>query len=202
MKVVIRKLTSTVAKRLSIAFMVFISFPGLAFNQQPPSPSAVPSTKLVPPAHGKIPVAFIIGRGAETIDFVGPWEAFQFAFRPSPGAMSMKDMELFQLYTVSDSTKPVRVTGGMQIIPDYTYADAPEPKVVVVPATRTSPEMLDWIRKMTKRSDVVMSVCIGAYQLAAAGVLSGKTATTMNGAYADIQRKYPDVHFIRDRRWV
>ena len=44
MKVVIRKLTSTVAKRLSIAFMVFISFPGLAFNQQPPSPSAVAAT--------------------------------------------------------------------------------------------------------------------------------------------------------------
>src|SRR5438270_11438672 len=99
-------------KRVSVVFIVLTSFPGLAFNQQPPSPSAVPFTKLVPPAHGKIPVAFIIGRGAETIDFVGPWEVFQFAYRPSPGAMSMKDMELFQLYTVSDSTKPVRVTGG------------------------------------------------------------------------------------------
>src|SRR5437773_5047441 len=186
-------------KRLSIIFAVFISFAGLAFGQQQPSPSA---TRLVPPAHGKIPVAFIIGRGAETIDFVGPWEAFQFAFRPSPGAMSMEDMELFQLYTVSDSTKPVRVTGGMQIIPDYTYEDAPEPKIVVVPATTKSPEMLDWIRKMTKRSDVVMSVCIGAYHLAEAGVLSGKVATTNNGAYVNIQRKYPDVHFLLNRRWV
>ena len=185
-------------KRLSIVFIAFISFPGLAYNQQPPIP---PSTKLVPPAHGKIPVAFIIGRGAETIDVVGPWTVFQAVLDQSRGA-SMDDMQVFQLYTVSDSTKPVRLTGGMQVIPDYTYADAPEPKVVVVPATTTSPEMLDWIRKMTKRSDVVMSVCIGAYQLAAAGVLSGKTATTMNGAYADIQRKYPDVHFLLNRRWV
>ena len=38
-------------KRLSIVFIAFISFPGLAYNQQPPIP---PSTKLVPPAHGKI----------------------------------------------------------------------------------------------------------------------------------------------------
>lgn len=189
-------------KRLSIVFIVFISFPGLAFAQQPPSPSTAPATKLVPPAHGKIPVAFIIGRGAETIDVVGPWEVFQFAFRPSPGTMSMEDMELFQLYTVSDSKEPVRLTGGMQIIPDYTFANAPEPKVVVVPATTTSPELLDWIRKMTKRSDVVMSVCLGAYQLAAAGVLSGKQATTNAGAYADIQKKYPDVHFLLNRRWV
>src|SRR5436305_245264 len=59
-------------------------------------PSVVPATKLVPPAHGKIPVPFIIGRGAETIDFVGPWEVFQFALRPSQaGGMgaSMDDMQ-------------------------------------------------------------------------------------------------------------
>ncbi len=189
-------------KKLSIVFIILISFPGLAFAQQSPSASAAPAAKLVPPAHGKIPVAIIIGRGAETIDFVGPWEVFQFAFRPSAGAMSMEDMELFQLYIVSDSKEPVRVTGGMRIIPDYTYADAPEPKVIVVPATTSSPEMLDWIRKMTKRSDVVMSVCLGAYHLAEAGVLSGKQATTNDGAYVNIQRKYPDVHFLRNRRWV
>src|SRR5262245_40190600 len=127
-------------KRLSIFLIAFISVPGLAFGQKP-SPSAVPATKLVQTAHVKLPVAFIIGRGAETIDVAGPWEAFQFAYRPSPVAMSMEDLELFQLYTVSDSTKPVRLTGGMRIVPDYTYADAPEPKVVVIPGTTTSPEM-------------------------------------------------------------
>jgi len=189
-------------RRSVIFFLAFIFLPGLAFGQVPPPRSGVPTTKLVPPAHGKIPVAFIIGRGAETIDFVGPWEAFQFAYRLSPGAMSMEDMELFQLYTVSDSNEPVRVTGGMRIIPDYTYADAPEPKVVVIPGTTTSPEMLDWIRKVAKHSDVVMSVCVGVYRLAETGLLSGKTATINNGAYPNIQRKYPDVHFLRNRRWV
>lgn len=186
-------------KRLAIVFIIFISFPVPAYNQRLPSS---PVTRLVPPAHGKIPVAFIIGRSAETIDFVGPWEAFYFAFRPSSSAMSMEDMELFQLYTVSESKEPVRVSGGMRIIPDYTYADAPEPKVVVIPATNESPEMLHWIRKVAKHSDVVMSVCIGAYRLAETGLLSGKTATTNDGPYVDIQRKYPDVHFVRNMRWV
>src|ERR1041385_404295 len=91
---------------VSIAFIVLLSFAGVAYSQQPLSPSATPSIKLVPPAHGKIPVAFILGRSAETIDFAGPWEAFYFAYRPSPGSMSMEDMELFQLYTVSDSKEP------------------------------------------------------------------------------------------------
>lgn len=170
--------------------------------QQPTSQSLSPSTKLVPPATGKIPVAFIVGQGgAETIDFVGPMEVFTFAFMPSRGG-SMENMQPFKLYSVSDSTKPIRVTGGLKIVPDYTFADAPQPKVVVVPATRTSPEMLDWIRKMAKSCDVVMSVCVGAYHLAEAGVLAGKKATTMNGVYPDIQRKYPDVHFVRNMRWV
>ena len=186
-------------QKLILLAIVCISCPVPAYNQRLP---IAPVTKLVPPAQGKIPVAFIIGRSAETIDFVGPWEAFYFAFRPSPGAMSMEDMELFQLYTVSDSKEPVRVSGGMRIIPDYTYADAPEPKVVVIPATTESPEMLEWIRKVAKHSDVIMSVCIGAYRLAATGLLSRKTATTNDGSYVDIQRKYPDVHFVRDMRWV
>src|SRR5262245_26385207 len=119
-------------KRWSIFFIAFIAFPVMAFGQQPPSPSAVPATKLVPPAHGKIRVAFIIGRGAETIDVVGPWTAFQAALNPSPGA-SMEDMQAFQLYTVADNNKPVHLSGGMRVIPDYTYADAPEPNVLVVP---------------------------------------------------------------------
>src|SRR6516225_4776295 len=83
--------------------IVFLSFQGLTFAQQPPSQSAVPPTKLVPPAHGKIPVAFVIGRAAETIDVVGPWEVFQSTFFPRPGA-SMEDMQAFQLYIVSGST--------------------------------------------------------------------------------------------------
>jgi transcriptional regulator GlxA family with amidase domain len=170
--------------------------------QESTSPSKAPSTKLVPPEHGKISVALVIGQGgAETIDFVGPMEVFTFAFFPGRGK-SMEDMQPFQTYTVSESTKAVRCTGGMRIVPDYTFAEAPEPKVVVVPATRSSPEMLEWIRKMTKRADVVMSVCVGVNHLAEAGVLSGKEATTMNGAIPEFQKKYPDVRFVRSRRWV
>jgi putative intracellular protease/amidase len=189
-------------RKLSMVFIVSIFLHGSVFTQQPPTQPVTLSTKLTPPANGKIPVAFIIGRGAETIDFVGPWEAFQFAFNPSAGAKNMDDMSLFQLYTVADSKDAVRITGGMRVIPDYTYADAPEPKVLVIPATSTSPEMLDWIRKVAKHSDVVMSVCVGVYHLAETGLLSGKTATINTGAYPIIQRKYPDVHFLLNKRWV
>jgi len=63
-------------RRLSILFIVFVFSQTLAFGQQAAGSSAMPAKKLVPPGHGKIPVAFVIGRGAETIDVVGPWEVF------------------------------------------------------------------------------------------------------------------------------
>lgn len=189
-------------QRLALAVIALVVVPRLALTQPAEQTAVAPSTKLVAPAHGKIPVAFVVGRkGAETIDFVGPMEVFTFAANASRGT-SMDDMQLFQMYTVSDTIMPIRCTGGLQIVPDYTFANAPEPKVVVVPATSTSPQMLAWIRKMREHDDVVMSVCLGAYCLAEAGVLSGKQATTMNGAQADFQQKYPDVHFLPNRRWV
>jgi hypothetical protein len=78
-----------------------------------PRPSAV-TNPLKPPAEGAIPVAFLVSDGAVVIDFAGPWEVFQDVM--IPGRMDMP----FQLYTVSESTKPIQASGGMKIVPDYT----------------------------------------------------------------------------------
>ncbi len=151
--------------------------------------------KITPPAAGPIPVAFVITEGATMIDFAGPWEVFQ-------DVMVGEGMP-FRLYTVSDSKAPLRISGGMQVIPDYTFEDAPRPRIVVVGAqSGKSPKMLGWIRKMTAQADVVMSVCTGAYRLAQAGVLKGKKATTHHDFYDDFQKKFPDVALQRGARFV
>src|SRR5215467_4362811 len=84
--------------------------------------------RLKPPDKGQIPVAFLISDGAVVIDFCGPWEVFQDAMIPSSAEMP------FRLYTVGETKKPIRTSGGMQIVPDYTVQDAPPPKVIVIPA--------------------------------------------------------------------
>jgi hypothetical protein len=43
---------------------------------------------------------------------------------PSRGA-SMEDQMPFRLYTVAADTRPIRASGGLQIVPDYAFADAP-----------------------------------------------------------------------------
>jgi putative intracellular protease/amidase/YHS domain-containing protein len=152
---------------------------------------------LQPPARGKIPVAFLISDGAVIIDFCGPWEVFENVANPatSEGA--------FSLYTVAETTKPVRASGGMKIVPGYTLKTAPAPKVIVIPAQNDPSEAaLEWIRKSTRSTDVTMSVCTGAFVLAQTGLLSGKAATTHHSSYWDFAAAFPDIRVKRGARFV
>ena len=156
-----------------------------------------PGKPLTPPA-GAIPVAFVLSEGAQVIDFCGPWEVFQDVRIPARG-----DVPVFTLYTVAEALAPIRASGGMTIVPSYTFATAPPPKVIVVAAqsSRTEP-LLSWLRDQSKTTDVTMSVCTGAFVLAAAGLLSGRAATTYHGALGELAAANPDVKIERGMRFV
>jgi putative intracellular protease/amidase/YHS domain-containing protein len=155
------------------------------------------TASLKPPDKGQIPVAFLISDGAVVIDFCGPWEVFQDVMIPG------RDEMPFRLYTVAETKKPIRTSGGMQIIPDYTIQNAPPPKVIVIPAqSPPSPAVLEWIRKSSKTTDITMSVCTGAFVLAKTGLLNGKSATTYHGAFGRFAMQFPEVQLKRGARFV
>jgi transcriptional regulator GlxA family with amidase domain len=160
--------------------------------------SAAVKNPLKPPAQDKIPVAFLVSEGAVMIDFSGPWEVFQDVMIPSRA-----DRRPFRLFTVSETSNPIRASGGMKIVPDYTLETAPTPKVIVIPAQSGGSEaMLEWIRKSTKSTDVTMSVCMGATLLASTGLLSGKAATTHHAGYREFARQFPNIQVKRGLRFV
>jgi len=151
---------------------------------------------LTPPATGTIPVAFLISDGAVVIDFAGPWEVFQ--------DVMLDDQRMpFHPYTVAASSNLVHASGGMQIVPDFTFANAPRPKVIVIPAqSDDSPAVLHWIRKSSQTVDVTMSVCTGAFVLAKTGLLDGKSATTHHNSYKLFERQFPKIALKRGARFV
>ena len=154
------------------------------------------SLKLKPPASGQIPVAFLISNGATIIDFCGPWEVFQDVSVRGQGAA-------FRLYTIAETLEPITASAGMRIAPNFTYENAPAPKVVVIPAQSTRSEAtLSWLKKVSETSDVVMSVCTGAFLLAATGLLNGKKATTHHDFFDRFAQKYPQVELKRGLRFV
>ena len=135
------------------------------------------------------------------IDFAGPWEVFQDVNIPSRSA-DMDDQMPFRLYTVAETTKPIRTSGGLQVVPDYTFENVPPPKVIVIPAQNGSPGAQDWLRKSAKSADVTMSVCTGALLLAGTGLLSGKAATTHHSSYTTFAMQFPDIQLQRGVRFV
>ena len=154
--------------------------------------------KIPFPPEGKLPVAFVIGKDAEVLDFCGPLEVFA-------GAWTKDGHPLFAPYMVSGSMEPVKVGGGMRVLPDYNYKDAPAPKIIVIPAMDMEgikSDMFDWIREASTKTDVTMSVCNGAFVLAKTGLLAGKRCTSHHGGYFRFAGMFPDAKLVRGARFV
>jgi putative intracellular protease/amidase/YHS domain-containing protein len=199
-----RRLLNPTAELGLLAAITLLVLGELSGSNLAKAPSASESNQAVakanalkPPAQGSIPVAFLISEDAQVIDFAGPWEVFQDVVVPG------RTDHPFRLYTVSESTAPIHTSGGMKIVPDYNFENAPAPKVIVIPAqSKPSEATLEWIRKATKSTDVTMSVCTGAFVLARTGLLSGKSATTYHGAFVRFADQFPDIHLKRGARFV
>ena len=108
----------------------------------------------------------------------------------------------FQLFTVSEKIETLTGSGGLKLVPDYTFETAPQPKVIVVPAQRGGKALHAWLRKMTASTDVIMSVCTGAFQLGYGWSLAGKAATTHHDFFDQFAQAFPDVTLKRGLRFV
>ena len=144
---------------------------------------------------GKRKVAVLIFEGVELLDFAGPAEVFIVA----------NYGKSFEVFTVAASTKPIKTMGGIRVMPDYDYKNCPAADVLVIPGGGTSnvgEDGLAWIVAASKKSEIVMSVCYGAFLMARAKLLDGKQATTHHWAIKDLARAAPKCKVIEDKRFV
>jgi putative intracellular protease/amidase len=144
-------------------------------------------------AHPQRRAAILLFDGIEIIDYTGPYEVF--------GASD------FDVYTVAERKQPVTTAMGMTVVPKYSFADAPQANVVVVPGgavqgARSSKPTLEWIRAQAARADHTMSVCNGAFILGSAGLLDGLSATTTAHLIGRLRAEFPKTKVVDDQRFV
>lgn len=172
-------------KAWCIALLIASFFPAHALAA---ADAVAPATS--PPARK---VAILIFNKVENIDFTGPMQVF--------------DVAGFDVFTVAADRAPVVVSGGMNVLPHYTFTDAPDADVVVLPGGDVDDVMMDdatlaWIRGEAVTAQHVMSVCNGAFILAHTGLLDGLTATTTSGNVNSLRHHSPRTRVVRDRRVV
>ncbi|HET9229568.1 MAG TPA: DJ-1/PfpI family protein, partial [Thermoanaerobaculia bacterium] len=111
---------------------------------------------------------------------------------------------------------PVKSINGPRVAPDYFRDEALEQGIdlLMIPGgygTRLlladdHPEeraaLLQWVRSMDERVEIMASVCTGAAVLAAAGLLDGKPAATNHAAFGWVTGFGPRVQWDNVSRWV
>ncbi|MFI5317286.1 MAG: DJ-1/PfpI family protein [Myxococcota bacterium] len=143
-------------------------------------------------------IGVLLFEDAEELDFVGPWEVFTMAQKLKP-----ED----RVVTIAATREPVRAAKGLRVLPDHSFADAPQLDVVLVPGgqgTRrevSNPVLIEWLRKAGAQCRWVTSVCTGALLLHEAGFAKGKRVTT-HWAFVDQLQARGDVEVLKGVRYV
>ena len=97
---------------------------------------------------------------------------------------------------------------GLRVTPYYTYANAPQADILIVPGglgarhEQHNPATVNFVRQQAREAEIVFSVCTGALLLGAAGLLDGLRATTHHRAMDELAETAPACSIVRGVRYV
>lgn len=155
-------------------------------------------------------IGIVLFEGVEVLDFCGPFEVFSVTRLNEE--RRREDPCPLEVLLVAERPEAVTTTGGMKVLPHYTFGDCPRLEILLCPGgwgTRRevkNPVMLDWLRARGAQAETVTSVCTGSMLLGFAGLLDGLHATTHWGALDWMRESFPSVtveydkHFVEDGR--
>jgi len=147
-------------------------------------------------------VDFIIFQDALGLDITGPLEVFNTAsliVQQKYGPDAGYDIRFF-----GPTKNRVRLTSGLEIHPHYTFKDVTACDTIMVPGgegtyqAMDDPSLVKHVRAKAAFARRIVSVCSGAFILAAAGLLDGREATTHWMVTDEFQARFPRVKVLPD----
>lgn len=146
-------------------------------------------------------VGILLFDDAEVLDFAGPFEVFS--------VTKEGGRQPFNVLTISEDGKKIRAVNGLNVLPDHSFEDVPHLDVLIIPGgvgARTvevyNARLVNWVKEQYPEVGTLMSVCTGAFILAEAQLLNGKSATTHWASVAKMQKCYPEVNVLSNVKYV
>ena len=160
-----------------------------------------------PAGEGALVVGFVVVDGVYNTELTAPYDMFHHTpFHTMPG---------MRVFTVGPSRAPVTTFEGLRLLPDHTFDDAPPVDVLVVPSAEHSMDsdledeaLMAYVRRAGAEADHLLSLCDGAFVLAAAGLLDGLECTTFPDDIEAFRERFPDltvhegVSFVHDGKAI
>lgn len=112
--------------------------------------------------------------------------------------------QLFQIQLVGISNEAKLSSGLFTIKPDKLVSEISKTDLIIIPAVHgdmktvveVNRDLVPWINSQYKKGAEVVSLCIGAFILAATGLLNGKSCTTHWLMADDFRKMFPDVKLL------
>ena len=145
-------------------------------------------------------VVVVLFDGVQALDATGPHDVFTSANRPelAPGAYTVR--------TASVGAQSVRAGGGLQLVADLDLATLGYVDTLIVPGgpglESPDPAVVECVRAAAHLAGRVVSVCTGAFILAAAGLLDDREATTHWASCDQLATKHPAVKVLPEPVFV
>ena len=123
-------------------------------------------------------------------------------FLISMGKPALFDVHLVGLRNETDLNK-----GMCTIHTDLVYGDVEKTDLIIIPAVQgdlqqallVNEELIPWITRQYKMGSEVASLCMGAFLLAATGLLKDRKCATHWMAANDFRKMFPDVELVADK---
>lgn len=151
----------------------------------------------------------------DVLDFTGPAEVLSLtANNKAEQIFTLYKKQLlptrpFEVFTLTETGKSITTHTEIEVVPDFSIDNSPKLDILIIPggplrAVQTmakNKRIIDWIIKH-KNIEYICSVCTGAYILGATGLLNGKKATTHHLALKLLQKKYPEIQVLSERKVI
>lgn len=135
---------------------------------------------------------------------VGSYEIFSVA---NNYWKQMGKKELFKIELGGISEKEEVYEGLFSVRPHLNIGDIKKTNLIIVPslvrdyqkAVKGNQLVIDWVEEQYKQGSEIASICTGAFMLASAGLLDGKTCATHWSAQETFRKLFPKVDLQMDR---